>query len=308
VSQQGWKERYSTFPSPRLKNYTCRGASSVRTESQAMKKWTPGLFCILFLSPILISCGGMQAQSGAIQSQIPASQYANVDDNPELSGWDTCVIGLCPGGGTPGGSNPPASYSFTNGVTTHSCDGASAYLTETSAKVEDEANSNILASYMAGSQDTVNSFVSSFCFYLTGTVDEAEFDTFQFNVAKNTEFMFGTQCVTGGDWEIWNQKAGSWVSLGVRCSLSFDMLHKMSKTMHWNPSDTGDCAGQICMYYDAMVLDGTTLCSPCGSPQPSGALPDGWSSNAGFQFQIDITAPNQTGGMYIDLADFSASP
>ena len=63
----------------------------------------------------------------------------------------------------------------------------------------------------------------------------------------------------------------------------------------------------ICMYYDSMVLDGKTLCSPCGEPQPSGKLPDGWASDSGFQFQIDITAANKTGGMYIDVADFSES-
>jgi hypothetical protein len=218
-------------------------------------------------------------------------------------------MGACAGDGTPGGNHPPASYSFTTGETDHSCDGYSALLTETSANVEGNASSNILATFKAGSEDDMNSFTSGYCFYLTGTIDEAEFDTFQFNATKNAEFMFGTQCVAGKSWDIWNQKTGGWISLGssVPCSLSFDTYHKMTQTLHWDPSDSGDCDGQICMYFDSIVLDGTTLCSPCGSPQPSGELPKGWSSNSGFQFQVDITAPNKTGSMYIDLADFTAS-
>lgn len=288
-----------------------------------MLKRILGLLCLFLACSFFLACSSTRNLTAGNTQTSPsnppptdpppppnnANQVSNIDDNPGLSGWRICVIGDCSGNGTPGGSHAPASWNFTNGVTDHSCDGSAAYLTETSANVDGNASSNILATYMAGARDEVNSFTSSYCFYLTGTVNEAEFDTFQFNVAKDTEFMFGTQCVTGRNWDIWNQKTGSWVSLGssVPCTLTFDTFHRMSRTMHWDPSDTGNCDGQICMYYDSMVLDGKTLCAPCGSAQPSGKLPRGWSSDSGFQFQIDITAANKTGGMYIDVADFSES-
>ena len=180
-------------------------------------------------------------------------------------------------------------------------------MTQTSANVGGNANSNILEYYDAGAHDNVNNFVASYCFYLTGTINEAEFDTYQFNNTMGVKFMFGTQCVSGSDWDIWNQKTGTWVSLGssVPCSLTFNAIHNMYKTMHYNLSDSGNCSSQICMYYDSMVLDGVVLCAPCGSPQPSGSFSG--TSASGFQFQIDITAPNTTGSMYIDLADFSES-
>jgi hypothetical protein len=287
-----------------------------------MFKRVLGVLCLFSVCAFFVACGGITAAKTTSTGNPPttpptgnpppstnANQINNIDDNAGLSGWRTCVIGACSGNGTPGGSHPPASYGFTNGVTDHSCDGYAAYLTETSADVDGNASSNILTTYMAGSQDDVHTFTSSYCFYLTGTVSEAEFDTFQFNRIKDVEFMFGTQCVTGRDWDIWNQKTGSWVSLGssVPCTLTFNAYHRMSRIMHWDPSDTGNCEGEICMYYDSMVMDGTTLCAPCGSPQPSGKLPEGWASNSGFQFQIDITAANETGGMYIDVADFSES-
>ena len=289
-----------------------------------MNSFRPALLVVFVLCLFFAACGSIQ-QSSSSSSSSPGQpitphqplpkpiqpppvglQFDNVEDNPGMAGWSTCVIDGCHGG-TPGGEYPPSSYSLSNGNTQISCSGSSAVLTETSANVQGAAYSNILAYYKAGSHDSENSFTVSFCFYLSGTINEAEFDTFQFNKAKNTEFMWGTQCVAGGDWDIWNQKTVQWVSLGssVPCTLTFNAYHNLSKTMHWDPSDTGNCDGQICMYFDSIVLDGNTICEPCGSPQPSGVLPTGWGSDTGIQFQLDITDANKTGTMYIDEADLA---
>ena len=293
--------------------------------SLALNKLGVALFCLLL--PLLVSCGGIQ-QNAVSPGPDPGppgggsgggngsgggsggggNEAADLDDS-DLSKWKICVIGNCSGGGSPGGSHAPSSYSFTTGETEFSCDGHSALLTQTSANVAGNAYSNILATYRAGSQDDMNSFTSSYCIYPTGTIDEAEFDTYQFNRKNNTEFMFGTQCVTGKSWDIWNQATHKWVSMGsaAPCSLSLNSYHKLEEKLHWDPADTGNCGGQICMYFDSISVDGATVCAPCGSPQPSSALPQGWSSSSGVQFQIDINAPNKTGSMYIDLADFTTS-
>ncbi|MGH9640791.1 MAG: hypothetical protein ACRD3Q_00040, partial [Terriglobales bacterium] len=149
-----------------------------------MRKPRLAFLSLLLVFPLLVSCGGIQGQKALDSGPGPGSGGGGGDqltglDDLDPSKWAICVIGACAGGGTPGGSYAPASYGFTSGETDHSCDGYSALLTETSANVQGNAYSNILATYKAGSQDDMTSFTSSSCFYLTGTINEAEFDTFQ---------------------------------------------------------------------------------------------------------------------------------
>jgi len=70
--------------------------------------------------------------------------------------------------------------------------------------------------------------------------------------------------------------------------------------------DTDRCDGMPCMYYDSVIVNGEY--HSVGATYPAGHLPHGWSSNVGFQFQIDIgdVGSPVTVEEFVDLAGFKA--
>jgi hypothetical protein len=165
------------------------------------------------------------------------------------------------------------------------------------------AFTDVLAYYQAGAHNTSTSFVNDFQVYITGTVQDAEFDTYQFLHSSLDEYMWGSQCQTGGFWQIWNALAGTWNNTSVSCSLSTSTWHHIVWNVHRVPGDTS-CSGRPCMYYDTLTIDGTA--HTINTTYPDGVLPTSFSDQTGANFQLDTNSSGGTVSENIDEANFTA--
>ena len=100
-----------------------------------------------------------------VMAAASASVVATNTQETPLTLWDTCVIGTCPGGGTPGGTNTPASYAQTGGIASPSLSGASLEITETTLATSTQTN--FLNSYQTTSCNSCRYFQADFWVYPT---------------------------------------------------------------------------------------------------------------------------------------------
>ena len=228
----------------------------------------------------------------------------NTDDS--LTGWSTCYIGSCAGGGTPGGSGTPTAVSQTISNATPSLDGASMLFSQTTAT----SHTNVLWTFKTTVCDNCTIFRSDYWVYLgsnTAKAEALEFDAFDFDVTHNVEDMFGTECdQTNGLWQIWNQQSGNWINTTLACTLTYSAWHHIQRSEHRVIGDTS-CSGQQCMHYDSITIDGVT--TNWNLTEPASVLPSGWTSATGYQFQTDIgtISSSQTVVENIDEANFWAN-
>ena len=108
--------------------------------------------------------------------------------------------------------------------------------------------------------------------------------------------MFGSQCVIGAHWQIWNQLTSGWVDTATNCTLTAASWHTIQWITHRIVGDTSCASSHACMYYDQLTIDGVST-GPY-TAQPSNTSAD--ADNVGFQFQIDI---NNTGGAVTESLD-----
>ncbi len=253
---------------------------------------------------------GTATGTSADISASPASQtvYAKIEDMTTLeTGGESTGVGWC---GTP---------SCAGGATTAtqqiawaqqpSLDGGS-----TQFQVSGSAYADGLWWFKVGPNTSATNL--QFDFWLNVSPEAAlysqalEFDVFQFIVP--TRYMFGTQCAyangysNGGAWDVWNESTGHWSHTGLACPgfVPGDWYH-----ITWNFNRTPDeyehYDSVTIQHYDstgASQLDSTN--TPVNIALPSGPLPNGWSSNLGVQFQLDINgAPGASTATYATSVD-----
>lgn len=204
------------------------------------------------------------------------------------TGWKAvCILGNCPGGGTPGGTGTPSATSQAFDAVVQ-LDGQSTKFSSTSS----QARANALWTYIDSNNDGLTSLTNDFQVYLTNAAQlgQFEFDAFVFSTALNRNFMFGWQCdyVDNAKFQVWNQGSGLWVSTPLACTsstLSFNAWHHIVTQVHRITGDTG-CNGGPCLYYDSITIDGTT--TSINMVEPSSTLTPGFTAVTGHQFQVNF--------------------
>jgi Galactose oxidase, central domain/Kelch motif len=170
---------------------------------------------------------------------------------------------------------------------------------------------NVLWPYKAGVQDSLTHMIGTFSVYMPSlsNIQALEYDQFQFD--NGQRYMYGSQCVfgSGGKWWIWNQCAnsngGKWVVTTISCSLTAAAWHTLQWQTHRVAGDTSCTGGNPCMYYDALVIDGTTYSGSSYGLTPQCSAPNSEPDNAGIQFQIDESYLGGTASEYLDLVSLT---
>lgn len=233
----------------------------------------------------------------------PGVNSTNIDTS--LTGWTTCIIGSCAGGGSPGGSGTPTAHSQTisNSSPTGAPSGTSMLISQTA----NTSNTNALWTYKAPTTcdncTTLNSSASVYLGSNSAMASAFEFDNFNFSVAANENYMAGHQYNQAtGLWQVFNGATGSWVNTAVSTFISYSAWHTIAF------SDTiTTCSGSPGILFNSVTIDGTAhainLCEPVAT------LPGGYTSAVGTQFQIDIgtITGSQTVTENLDNVVFSAS-
>jgi hypothetical protein len=232
----------------------------------------------------------------------PTQTNSNIDDS--LTNWFNNSGTVCCGG-----TGNPTATSQTINNPTPSLDGASMALSVTgkSGSVcgsgsNQPCYSNALWGFKPGANDASTIFSSTWHSYVASVanVNALEFDQFQFN--GGTEYMFGSQCVIGGVWDIWSQLTSTWIATSVPCNYTAATWHSIVWNVHRIPGDTA-CSGTPCIYYDSLVFDGTTYTG--FAAQPVG--PTAFADATGNQEQVDVSPVGGTVTEYLDEVSFSQS-
>lgn len=226
-------------------------------------------------------------EPGSVEGWATLSNF-----NEITTGWLLCT------GSCAGGTNPSAEIQQFH-ITTPSLDNQSmriALTGPTTCPAPCNTGPNNGWYYNTGKDDTHTSFSLNFEFNAPSNaqVVSREFDQFQYllagdgGVTSNTRLYFGTQCVTGGDWDVWNSYGnGNWVDTGVKCNytVSSTAFNHLIINVHRVSGDTSCTGGYPCMYYDSIILNNTTVVSNVKTS--AGALPAGWGEQTGFMLQLD---------------------
>jgi hypothetical protein len=234
---------------------------------------------------------------------VPGSNVIATNADTSLTGWDTCVIGSCPGGGTPGGTGTPTAHAQTigNASPAGAPSGTSMLVSQTA-----NANStNALWTFKAPTTcDLCTILSSSLAIYLGATnASNVELDNFNFSVTKNYNYMAGHQYNrTASLWQVWNGATASWVNTSVSAFMTSSAWHTIAF------SDTiTTCSGVPGIQFNGVTIDSTfyafNLCEPVAT------LPSGYTSAVGTQIQLDqnTVSGSQTVTANIDNVDFTAA-
>jgi len=126
-------------------------------------------------------------------------------------------------------------------------------------------------------ETSANSFQSDFWVTIDSlkNVQALEYDMGVFN--PPTEFMFGTECVIGEYWQVWNGLTGNWENTAVKCNITTGRHH----IQEWSHR-----IGTT-MYFDEIGVD--QLYYAIGMSEPAGPEPDNWPGFAVIQFQLDTS-------------------
>lgn len=230
--------------------------------------------------------------------------------NEITTGWQQCT------GSCAGGTDPSATFQYFN-ITSPSLDDKAMELGLTGPDTcpsPCKTGPNNGWYYDTGAADSNTTFDLVFYFYVASDTDVValEFDQFQYllagdgGVTQNTRLYWGTQCVTGGDWDVWNSYTGSWVDTGESCTYPLGEWNKVNIEVHRISGDTSCSGGYPCMYYNYIKLKGTTIVSD--EKTSAGPLPSGWGEQTGFMLQLDATPSclsSCTISEYIDEGSFT---
>jgi hypothetical protein len=125
-----------------------------------------------------------------------------------------------------------------------------------------------------------------------------EFDEWAVN--NPYEYMWGSQCVVGGVWDVWDMLHLQWVPTNRACSLPAGW-HHIQWNVHRIPNDTS-CEGYPCLHYDMLGVD--YLYTQFDMTEPAGPIPPGWQNGSGVQVQLDIGNGGQSLTEYIEHVNF----
>lgn len=161
---------------------------------------------------------------------------------------------------------------------------------------------NVLWPRKVGINNNYVTFIGTYNIFIPSitNITALEFDQFQFNSGQR--YMMGSECDKGGNWRIWNQLTGSWVSTSVSCSLfTANTWHSVVWATHRIPGDTSCASSNPCMYYDYLIVDGNQFTGFTKQPSAPSADPD----NNGIQFQIDQDFTGGTSNVFMDEMSLS---
>lgn len=258
-------------------------------------------FCIGCSSCVLAQNVTGGAQADGVRTQKDNSVVISpkhLDDT--VRDWSVCSGPVCAGG-----SANATSTSQTIDNATPSLDGASMMLTQsTSQKFTD-----VLWTYKVSACDSCTDFRSDFEAYPTSSEDvqALEYDLFDLSSSTGIKFMWGMQWNQSKRiWQIWNQQTHAWVDTMVNQTPTFGAWNHIQVADHRVQGDTNSCSGEPCMYYDTLTINGVE--HSLNMVEPAGALPKGWTSKVGIQFQLDSDAIKvSTLVEYLDEASFTAT-
>ena len=208
-------------------------------------------------------------------SMAAYAQTFNMSMETNLPAWNPCVLPLC----QPGGIGIPTSTTIAE----------SGHLDKSlKLSVTGPKWSNFLAWDKVGAS-TASYFNSDFWVLIpagdkVANVQALEYDLFLF--ASPYEYMFGSECVTGAKWQIWDHLHGNWINTALDCTLAFGSWHHIQWWTHRIDADVS-CDGYPCMYYDTLGVDG--VYTQFETTEPAGPMPSGWTDNSGLNFQLDIS-------------------
>jgi hypothetical protein len=209
-------------------------------------------------------------------SGVAAAQFnTNLETNP--TAWQQCVLPSC----NPGGVGIPSSTTITETGTkwpTNSLE----------LSVSGPEWTDFLAYNKVGAS-TATYFQSDFSLYIPSGIlsenyDALEYDIFQY--LSPYEFMWGSQCVMGAKWQIWDGLHSRWIDTALACSLPAGKWHHVQWWVHRVDGDTS-CEGYPCMHFDMLGID--EVYTLIAITEPAGPMPAGWTNNSGLNFQIDIS-------------------
>jgi hypothetical protein len=212
----------------------------------------------------------------------------NLDDVP--SGW---TVYLDPAGGGTSTATP-----LTTGNTNPARDGFSMLLS-----LSGNAHTNVGWYRNIGANNSNTNFILDQWVNTASLTNTAalEYDQGQYvlaghgGVTQNTRFFWGTECVMGGHWQIWNSyttnvllSGGNWVDTGAPCVFSAALQHRLTIMVHRVTGDTSGSGGYPKMYYDAIFLDGVKVVA--NQTTSAGPLPAGWGEQTVFMLQMDTNS------------------
>ena len=228
---------------------------------------------------LLCWCAVLTASANAQVSVL------NFDDI--TTGWSQCTGPSCAGG-----TGNPTSTSQTFG-NTPSLDSGSMLLQESGP-----ASSNNGWFYNAGKNNAATGFTLDLQFNIPPgqNIQALEFDQFQYlfagdgGVTANTRLFFGTQCLPGHNWQVWDSSGnGFWVDTGMACNyvVSSTAFNHLIIAVHRVAGDTSCLNSYPCMYY-TITLNGTLIVP--NKKTNSGALPSTFGEQTGLMIQLDTSS------------------
>lgn len=211
-----------------------------------------------------------------------AAQTFNMGMETNPSAWTPCVEPAC----NPGGSGVAASVSIsaTNEKWLHN---------SLKLSVTGTDWTNFLAIDKVGAT-TASSFNSDFWVYLpsevkSGTYQALEYDIFQF--LSPYRFMWGSQCVLHGNWQIWDELNQQWLNTTRACEMDQPGWYHVQWWVHRLDGDSS-CQNMPCMYYDMLGVNG--IYTQLQTTEPAGQLLPGWANDSGLNFQLDISGAKKS--------------
>lgn len=112
-----------------------------------------------------------------------------------------------------------------------------------------------------------------------------EYDFYAYNAPYR--FLWGSECVMGGDWYGWNDNVKTWIDLKMPCSIVAGWSH-IQWWGHRDPITTANCSGMPCSYQDTLGVN--SVYSTINLVTPASWLPSGWTNDSGAQVQLDQNA------------------
>lgn len=248
------------------------------------------------------STGSNASSGGSTGSPVGAispTVYPKIEDMTNLDAGGTSTgVGWCGSTSCAGGANP-ATQTLSQ-VQLPSLDGGSAQF-----QVSGSSWADGLWWYKVGPNTSATNL--RFDFWLNVSPEAAlysralEFDVFQYIVP--TRYMFGTQCAyangysNGGAWDVWDESTGHWSHTGLPCPafvpgdwyhLTWDFNRTADQYEHYN-------SVSVEHYDSAAITQLDSSNTVVNIALPSGPLPNGWTSNLGVQFQLDINGTPGSG-------------
>lgn len=196
--------------------------------------------------------------------------------NMETSPFTTCIYPAC----NPGGLGTPTK-------TINKTSTAPGFVGNLEIGVSGSPYSNLLTWQKVGATDANYFHVEADAYIPKQTLNHAqalEYDVFAYN--SPYRYMFGSECVLGAYWQIWDELHGNWVNTTLKCALTVGW-HHIEWTFHRIPNDA-NCDGFPCEYYDELGVD--YVYTHFNITEPAGPIPQGWNNNSGLNLQLDMNS------------------